>query len=315
MRPATRIRRLSLPILLGGVALAALEMGRRAFRLTNLLRPERNPLISWDPQDYGIPRERWEEIRFKSDDGELLYGWYCRARKPIASTLFCHGNTGNLTNTAAIIPHLLDGGINVFMFDYRGYGLSSGRPSLRGIVIDAHTAARFHDKIRPKHLPSILYGYSLGGAVAAQIIRQHHFDGLILQSTFTTLPAVTRVAFPRVPVHLISGRLFDTLRAVKRLDVPLLILHGGDDEVCPCWMAHALYDACPASTKRIYVVEGGLHKDLYVRDPDTLVWAVNRFATELPQETRVLNGNPSAFERFLENLRRHFRRAEAHEAL
>ena len=61
MRTAARIRRLSLPILLGGVALAALEVGRRAFRLTNLLRPERNPLISWDPEDYGIPRERWEE--------------------------------------------------------------------------------------------------------------------------------------------------------------------------------------------------------------------------------------------------------------
>jgi fermentation-respiration switch protein FrsA (DUF1100 family) len=315
MRRSSRIRRLSLPILLGGAALAALEMGRRAFRVMRLLCPEREPLISWNPQDYGIPRDRWDEIWFKSDDGELLYGWYCRAKKPIASMLFCHGNTGNLTNTAAIIPHLLDGGINVFMFDYRGYGLSGGRPSLRGVVADARTAVRFHDKIRPKHLPSILYGYSLGGAIAAQLIGQQHFDGLILQSTFTTLPAVTRIAFPRVPVHLISGRLFDTLRIVKKLDVPLLILHGSEDEVCPCSMAHELYDACPASTKRIYIVDGGLHKDLYVRDPDTLVWAVNRFASDLPRETRALNGSPSPFERFLENVRRHFRRPEPREAL
>src|SRR6202165_5821137 len=132
MRPASRLRSLSLPILLGGAALAILEMGRRAFRVARLLLPEREPLISWNPQDYGVPREQWDEIWFKNDDGELLYGWYCRAKKPIASTLFCHGNTGNLTNTAAIIPHLLDGGINVFMFYYRGYGFRGGRPAARG---------------------------------------------------------------------------------------------------------------------------------------------------------------------------------------
>ena len=96
--------------------------------------------------------------------------------------------------------------------------------------------------------------------------------------------------------------------------IPLLILHGSEDEVCPCWMAHALYDACCGS-KRIYLVEGGLHKDLYLRDPDTMVWAVNRFATDLPRNTRALNGQPSRLERFLEGLLRHFRRPEPREAL
>jgi hypothetical protein len=79
-------------------------------------------------------------------------------------------------------------------------------------------------------------------------------------------------------------------------------------------MAHALYDACSGS-KRIYVVDGGLHKDLYVRDPDSLVWAVNRFATDLPRNTRALNGQPARLERFLEGLRRYFRRPEPREAL
>jgi fermentation-respiration switch protein FrsA (DUF1100 family) len=314
MRRVNRLRQLSLPLLLGGVAIAAVEVARRAFRLTRLLCPERKPLISWNPEDYGIPRLRVEEVWFESGDGEMLYGWYCRAKKPIASAVFCHGNTGNLTNTASIIPHLLDGGVNVFMFDYRGFGRSSGRASLTGVVIDALAAARIHDKIRPKHLPSILYGYSLGGAIAAQLIGRFPFDGLILQSTFTTLPHVTRAAYPRLPLHLISGSLFDTLSVIRKLEIPLLILHGSEDEVCPCWMAHALYDACSGS-KRIYVVEGGLHKDLYLRDPNTMVWAVNRFATDLPRNTPALSGQPSRLERFLEGLRRYVHRAEPREAL
>jgi hypothetical protein len=314
MRRVNRLRQLSLPLLLGGAAIAAVEVARRAFRQTRLLCPERKPLISWNPEDYGIRRLRVEEVWFESGDGEMLYGWYCRAKKPIASAVFCHGNTGNLTNVASIIPHLLDGEVNVFMFDYRGYGRSSGRASLTGVIIDALAAARFHDKIRPKHVPSILYGYSLGGAIAAQLIGRFPFDGLILQSTFTTLPHITRAAYPRLPLHLISGRLFDTLSIIRKLEIPLLILHGSEDEVCPPWMAHALYDACSGS-RRIYLVDGGLHKDLYLRDPDTMVWAVNRFATDLPRNTRALNGQPSRLERFLEGLRRHFHRPEPREAL
>jgi fermentation-respiration switch protein FrsA (DUF1100 family) len=128
------------------------------------------------------------------------------------------------------------------------------------------------------------------------------------------LPHITRAAYPRLPLHLISGRLFDTLSIIRKLEIPLLILHGSEDEVCPCWMAHALYDACSGS-RRIYLVEGGLHKDLYLRDPDKMVWAVNRFATDLPRNTRALNGQPSRLERFLEGLRRHLHRAEPREAL
>src|SRR5213078_4315770 len=113
----------------------------------------------------------------------------------------------------------------------------------------------------------ILYGFSLGGSIAAQVIRRHSFDGLVLQSTFTNLPDITRVAFPRLPLHVFSGRLFDTLGVVRKLRVPVLIIHGGSDEVCPRWMAHALHDSCVAEKKKLVIVDGGLHKDLWMRDP------------------------------------------------
>ena len=206
-REGIQLRQMVLPLIVGGTAIAALDLARRLFRHAQLFSPSPNPARSWNPADYGVSPEAIEEHWFETTDGELLYGWYCRSPRPVASAVFCHGNTGNLTTSADAIPHLLDAGINVLFFDYRGFGKSSGRPSINGIVADGVTAARFHDTIRPKSLPSILYGYSLGGAVAAQVIKRHSFDGLILQSTFTSLPKLARVLFPRFPMHLFTGDL------------------------------------------------------------------------------------------------------------
>lgn len=276
-----QLRQLAVPLIIGGVAITAIDLARRIFRRSQLFAPSPDPAKSWDPADYGLPHEAVEEHRIETQDGETLYGWYCRSPRPVASAVFCHGNRGNLTTSADVIPHLLAAGINVLFFDYRGFGRSTGVPSINGIVSDGVTAARFHDAIRPNSLPSILYGYSLGGAVAAQVIKHHTFDALILQSTFTSLPRITRVLFPRIPLHLVAGNLFDTLSVIRRLTVPLLVIHGGADEVVPCSMAREIFEACTAAKKKLEIVDGGQHKDLYQRDCDSLVWSINRFAVEL----------------------------------
>jgi hypothetical protein len=267
-------------LLIGGAAFIAADLARRAFRRMQLFCPERKAVKSWNPEDYGVPRDRVEEQRFETPDGEMLYGWYCRAENPIASAIFCHGNTGNLTTVAELIPYLLAAGYNVLFFDYRGFGRSTGYASIAGVVADGVTAARHHETIRPKDLPSVLYGFSLGGAVAAQVIRHHPFDGLILHSTFTSLPDIARVTWPRLPLHFLAGDFFNTIAVMKKIRVPVLILHGTADEVVPSWMAQTLYDACE-SPKRIYTVTGGLHKDLYVRDADTLVRTITEFIHEI----------------------------------
>jgi uncharacterized protein len=273
-------RKLALPFAMGAAAFAAAEVARRIYRQSQLFEPSPDPVKTWKPEDYGIPPGATEEVWFETPRGELLYGWYCRAQNPVASALYCHGNTGNLTISAHDIPHLLDAGLNVLFFDYRGFGRSKGRATIAGVVADALTAARFHDGIRPRQLPSILYGFSLGGAVAAQLIKRHSFDGLILQSTFTSLADLTRVLYPRFPMHLLAGGLFDTSRVIKRLTIPLLIIHGTADETIPAWMAHELFDAC-STEKRIEIVDEGLHKDLYQRSGQSLAGAVHRFATSL----------------------------------
>jgi pimeloyl-ACP methyl ester carboxylesterase len=276
LEPAT------ISLLAGGLTILALDVARRIFRHTQIFCPEKNPVKSWNPADYGIPIERTTQYWIDTPDGAKLFAWYLRAEHPIASAVFCHGNTGNLTNVAHTMPHLLDAGYNVLLFDYRGFGRSTGRPSLHGVVQDGIIAARFHDAIRPQSLPSILYGYSLGGAIAAQMLRHHPFDALILQSTFTTLPELKRAVYPRIPLHLVAGDFFNTLRIVRKLAIPLLVMHGAADEVVPSSMAQALHDACP-SPKQIHTVEGALHKDMFDRDADSLVWAMNQFVAQLTQ--------------------------------
>ncbi|HEX8151790.1 MAG TPA: alpha/beta fold hydrolase, partial [Thermoanaerobaculia bacterium] len=221
------------PLLAGGAALFAMDYARRVFRDHQLFLPSPDPVISWDPADYGIPAHAAEEHWIDTPDGERLHAWYCRAPRPLASALFCHGNRGNLTISADVIPHLLDAGLSVLFFDYRGYGRSSGRASINGVVADGITAAKYHDTIRPQRIPSILYGFSMGGAIGAQVIRRHRFDALILQSTFTNLADIARCEHPRVPLYLLAGGVFNTLAVVKKLRVPLLVLHGKHDEVCP----------------------------------------------------------------------------------
>jgi fermentation-respiration switch protein FrsA (DUF1100 family) len=266
------------------------------YRRTQIFKPSPDPERGWDPTAYGIPAGACEEHWIETPDGEQLYAWYCRAERPVASALFCHGNRGNLTISAGIIPHLLRAGLNVLFFDYRGFGKSSGTPSYAGVIEDGVTAARFHDAIRPKELPSILYGYSLGGGVAAQVIRRHRFDGLILQSTFTTLTAMARLLHPQLPLHLLAGDLFDTSESIRKLTVPLLMLHGSADESIPCAMAHELFGAC-TTPKRIHIVEGGMHRDLYERDPEAMVAAIEQFLAELPHHPQTFAIEPpSPFE-------------------
>jgi uncharacterized protein len=302
--------------MVGGATVLLLDIARRVFRHVQLFVPSRDPVKSWNPDDYGIPRERVTEHWFETPDGEMLYGWYCRAENPVASGVFCHGNTGNLTTSAAVIGTLVQSGFNVLMFDYRGFGKSTGRPSFTGVIADGVTAARFHDSIRPKELPSLLYGFSLGGAVAAQVIRHHAFDGLILQSTFTSLPDVARAVWPRLPLHFFAGNYFDTRSSVARLSVPLLVLHGAADEVVPVWMAHTLHDAC-ATPKIIHIIDGGLHKDIYERDAASIVAAIHRFIVGLPHvECTVDIVKPSAIDHAIDAafraVRRQLRRRVRH---
>jgi len=271
--------------LAAGTAIAAgLELARLAFRNWTLFRPDRNPLLTWNPGDYGLDASMVDEVTFTSSDDVPLHGWYCRAKDPIASVLFCHGNSGNLTKSAPNLHKLVDVGINVLTFDYRGFGLSKGRPTVRGIVNDGVAAALEHDR-RKGDLPSILYGYSLGGAVALQLTQLHRFDGMVLQSTFTNLKQMARFRYPNAPVHLIAGNEFDSLSRIRDLELPFILVHGTEDQTVPSWMGQQLYEAA-RSGRELVLVDGGAHTNLYAIAPERVVESIRRLALRIRANAR-----------------------------
>ncbi len=278
-KPARRPASLSL-VLAGGLIAAGVEAARILFRNLTLFRPSRNPATTWNPQDYGIDPSSVSEVLFESADGHLLHSWYCRASEPVASLLYCHGNTGNLTNSAPAIPALLAAGLNVFSFDYRGYGRSTGIPTVGGLIEDAIAAAEEHERVRPRELPSILFGYSLGGAVALQLSHRWRFDGLVLQSTFTTLREMARHRFPGTPMHYIAGDEFDSLEAIRRVVLPTVVVHGSDDTTVPTWMGRKLFEGC-RHDRELVLVDGGAHTNLFAIDSPRVVDSIRRLALRL----------------------------------
>lgn len=278
-KPARRPASLSV-VIAGGLLAVGVEAARILFRNLTLFRPSRNPISSWNPADYGLDPSSVSEVTFESADGEMLHAWYCRTADPVASLLYCHGNTGNLTNSAPAIPALLAAGLNVFSFDYRGYGRSTGIPTISGLIEDSIAAAEEHEKLRPKALPSILFGYSLGGAVALQLSHRWRFDGLVLQSTFTNLRELARHRFPGTPVQYVVGDGFNSLDAIRSVELPTVIVHGTDDSTVPSWMGQRLFEASRQG-RELVLIDGGAHTNLFAIDSARVVDSIRRLALRI----------------------------------
>ena len=166
------------------------------------------------------------------------------------------------------------------MFDYRGYGRSTGRPSEQGTYRDAHAARSqllARREVEPDRL--VYLGESLGGAVALELALAHPPAGLVLMSTFTSVRDMARRHYPLVPPALVPDA-YPSLRRARELSVPLLVIHGDRDEIVPLWHAEALLDAAPAR-KRLHVIEGVGHNDLVTVAGEEWAAAIRRFSSEV----------------------------------
>ena len=259
-------------------AFSGFELARRIYRDARLFDRGREPVRSWDPADYGLEPSMVDEIVMKVDGNEL-HGWYCRADSPIASALYCHGNGGSFAADLPAIRHCVEAGISVFAFDYRGYGKSTGRATVRGVVRDTLAAAVKHDEIRPPQVPSILYGFSLGGAIAARAAERNPeaFQTLVLQSTFTSLREIVRCLYPTLPLHLLCIKEMDTQSILGNVQLPTVVIHGTNDQVVPSAMGEELYAAAP-NARELVLVEGAGHRDLFDTAPDRIVSAIRELA-------------------------------------
>jgi pimeloyl-ACP methyl ester carboxylesterase len=206
-------------------------------------------------------RLSFEDLELVTDDGERVHGWIVKTDRPtLGHILVFHGNGGNIADRVEHVALLARTGFDVSLFDYRGYGRSSGKPSEQGTYADGRAvlralAARGLDPGRLFYL-----GESLGGAIACKLALESPPRGLILQSAFTTLRDVARRHYPFIPSSAVPDA-YRSLRLIAQLRVPLLVIHGDRDTVVPVAHGRALFDAAP-EPKRLQIFPGLGHNDL-----------------------------------------------------
>jgi fermentation-respiration switch protein FrsA (DUF1100 family) len=209
---------------------------------------------------------RFEDVSPRTEDGVRLHGWWIPASGPaVGHVLYCHGNGGNVGDRVPHFALLSAAGFDVFAFDYRGYGRSGGRASERGTYRDARAACEALLRRDDVDAARVLYlGESLGGAVALELSVELPPAGLILQSTFTSVRDLARLHYPFIPRPVVPDA-YPSLRLIRRLRAPLLVLHGDRDSIVPLSHGRALFEAAP-DPKRIQVFAGAAHNDLVGRE-------------------------------------------------
>ena len=210
--------------------------------------------LEYTPADIGLS---YSDEYVVTDDGKKLNAWLIPAKDSRFTLLFCHGNGGNISHRIYKIGILNSLGVSVFIFDYRGYGRSTGRPSERGLYKDALAAYEYlvsEKKVSPDRI--ILYGESLGGAVATHLALQRPVEALITESAFTSTPDMAREIYPIFPTFFISSR-FDILTKIKDVGIPKLIMHSKDDEIVPFGHSVKLFNA--SSGEKTHLVLSGSH--------------------------------------------------------
>ncbi len=224
-----------------------------------------------------------ERVEFRADDGVRLVSWVVRADEPAAPwLLLCHGNGGNISNAGRPYHYagLRGAGLNLFAFDYRGYGESEGAPSESGLYRDAEAAYRFvRDSLGVPAERVVLFGHSLGSAVAVELARRVPAAGLILDGALTSVPDRGQEIYPIFPVRWLAVSRYASLDKIGELDLPKLFLHAERDEVVPIRHGRRLY-AAAREPKRFVALSGG-HGDAFEADSAVYFGEIRRFVAEL----------------------------------
>jgi pimeloyl-ACP methyl ester carboxylesterase len=218
----------------------------------------------------------YEDVRFAAEDGVELSGWWVPSAQPRGTVLFCHGNGGNISACldSLLIIHRL--GLNAFLFDYRGYGLSRGSPTEEGTYLDAEAAWNelvARRKIAPESI--VIWGRSLGGAIAARTAAKHRAGILICESAFTSLQDLVRDRIGWVPSWAMGGYSYDTRAFLEKVDVPVLVIHSPDDEMIPYRHGKTLYDSIRGP--KAFAVIRGSHNQGFIESETAYTSSIDDF--------------------------------------
>jgi uncharacterized protein len=256
-------------IIIGVIILVSVSLYYRQESL--LFFPEREILHT--PGDAGL---EFEELEFRTEDGIAISGWYIPAQEDKEVVLFCHGNAGNISHRLDSIKIFHDLGLGVLIFDYRGYGKSGGTVSEEGTYLDAEAAWDYLvDKKGKSPQEIIVFGRSLGGAVAAETALRKGSACLILESTFLSVPSLARKYYPWLPVGLIAKYRYKTEKKIALIGSRKLIIHSRGDEIIPFEHGRLLYEKA-ALPKQFLEIRGG-HNEGFLQSGDVYIGGLRSF--------------------------------------
>lgn len=222
------------------------------------------------PEEVGI---KAEDVFIPVDENEKIHGWYFSSSdsgnsKSNLAFLFFHGNGGNISHRFTTVSALTEMGLNLFMIDYRGYGKSDGKPGEQNMYDDA--IAAYNWLINEKHYQPdqiVIFGRSLGGAVAIELATRVKCRSLLVESSFTSIYGMARKLFPYFPVKFLLRYDFGSIDRIGKISCPIAIVHSPEDDIIPFEMGKELYAA--ANEPKEFLEISGLHNDhTYMQRPD-----------------------------------------------
>ena len=239
--------------------------------------------LSETPSDWSMP---YEDVYLTTEDGVQLHGWYIPSPQAKNTLLFFHGNAGNISHRADSVAIFHRLGLNVFIFDYRGYGHSQGKPSEKGLYLDAAAAWRYLSENRKlDHRAIIIFGRSLGAAPAAELAVKVKPRGLILESSFSSAKAMADRVLPLISNLVYLRYRFDTEALMPKVSCPVLVLHSPDDEIIPYTLGRRVY-AAAREPKQFVDLKGDHNSGFLQSQPDYEI-SLARFVKSLD----AFNGN------------------------
>lgn len=217
----------------------------------------------------------YEDVYFVTEDNKKINGWFIPANDAKYTILFFHGNAGNISHRLDKIKIFHDLGLNIFIIDYRGYGKSQGRPSKAGLYLDAKGSYGYLiGKFKTKPSSIILYGESLGGAVALELATKAEARAVITEETFSSMRDIAKDIYPFLPSFFVSDA-FNSLSVIEKVSIPKLIIHSQDDEMISFKHAQKLYDK--AKEPKTLAAINGSHNSAFLESEKEYIRHIREF--------------------------------------
>ena len=227
---------------------------------------ERSLVYPRPSRERGDWRPKWlrpQNVWFRSGDNTKLHGWYCPNPEAKRLVVYSHGNQEHVADQASLVVRLqthLEA--TVFIYDYRGYGRSRGKPGERGCVADGMAAQRWLAEREGVGVEDIvMIGRSLGGGVAVAAAAEQGARALVLEATFSRMTDAAAHQYPWLPVRLVMRNRYNSVRRIQKFTGPTFQSHGTGDELVPIEMARKLFESSPSRMKQFYDINFARHND------------------------------------------------------